>query len=88
MSADTDHSAPEWDLRVPSADELRAYMEPVQLAFGEEASGPEMDDWRKVLEPERWLGAFEDTQSDQAVGGAAALSVRLTVPGRRCPRPP
>lgn len=74
-----------WDLRVPTPEQLHDYMQPVSLAFAEEGSGPETDDWIKLLEPERWLGAFESPDSEVAAGGAAALSVRLTVPGGEVP---
>jgi predicted acetyltransferase len=56
-------------------------MEPTMVASAEATSGPDADDWAKLQEPDRWLSAFESPESDVAVGGAAALSVRLTVPG-------
>ena len=70
-----------WNLRVPTAEQLQAWMAPAQIAFGEARSGPEADDWAKLMEPERWLGAFYSPESDEPVGAAAALSRRLTVPG-------
>jgi predicted acetyltransferase len=75
------HARSPWDLRVPSADELKAFMVPTSIAFAEASTGPEVDDWAKLLEPERWLGAFEDPASTEPVGAATALSRRLTVPG-------
>jgi predicted acetyltransferase len=71
----------DWDLRVPTSEQLHDFMQPVSLAFAEEGSGPETDDWIELLEPERWLGAFESPDSQLVTGGGAALSVRLTVPG-------
>ena len=47
-----------WSLRVPTAEQLPAWMAPALIAFGEARSGPEADDWAKLMEPERWLGAF------------------------------
>jgi predicted acetyltransferase len=84
MSTDAGHPAPDWDLRVPTSDELRSFIEPVQLSFAEEVSGPEVDDWIKLLEPERCLGAFAP-DSELAVGGATVISVLLTIPGGQVP---
>ncbi len=81
----TDRSRPGWDLRVPTPDQLPAYMVPTHIAFAESTSGPAVDDWAKLLEIDRWLGAFEDPASEEPVGGAAALSLRLTVPGGEVP---
>ena len=81
----TDRSNPDWDLRVPTSDQLQAYMVPTHIAFSESTSGPAVDDWTKLLEADRWLGAFEGPASDEPVGGAAALSLRLTVPGGEVP---
>jgi len=85
MQNDKRHRPTEWDLRVPTAEQLPAFMEPETLAFGEDTTGPELDDWRKLLEPDRWIGAFESPDSDLAVGGAATLSLKLTVPGGEVP---
>jgi predicted acetyltransferase len=81
MGIDVTRAAREWHLRVPAPDEMRAFMAPLREAFGEESSDPEIDDWLKVCEPNRWLGAFEDAASDLVVGVASAYTVRLTVPG-------
>ncbi len=80
-----DRTRHEWDLRVPTAEQLKPWMAPTQMAFAEATSGPEVDDWAKLIEPDRWLGAFEDPESDVPVGAATALSVRLTVPGGEVP---
>lgn len=85
MNTDTSPIDPQWDLRVPAPDQLKSFMEPVQLAFGEASTGPEVDDWLRLLEPDRWLGAFASPESELVVGGAAALSVQLTVPGGEVP---
>ena len=76
---------PEWDLRVPTAEQLKAFMEPTSVAFAEPTSGAEVDDWATMQEPDRWLGVFEGPASETSIGGAAALSIRLTVPGGQVP---
>ncbi len=75
----------DWDLRVPTPDQLRDFMKPTGIAFGDDLAGPEGDDWEKLLEPDRWLGAFESPESDLPVAGAAALTRRLSVPGGAVP---
>ncbi|MEX1336319.1 MAG: GNAT family N-acetyltransferase, partial [Candidatus Limnocylindrales bacterium] len=71
----------QWDLRVPEPGDLLAWMAPTFIAFGEATTGPDVEDWAKLVEPERWLGAFESPDAQEPVGAAAALSRRLTVPG-------
>lgn len=80
-----DRARHEWDLRVPSADQLKSWMAPVRIAFAEATSGAEVDDWATLLRPERWLGVFESPQRSEPVGATAALGVRLTVPGGEVP---
>ena len=75
----------DWDLRVPTPDQLRDFMKPTGIAFGDDLAGPEGDDWEKLLEPDRWLGVFESPQSDLPVAGAAALTRTLGVPGGSVP---
>ncbi len=81
MTTAVDDPAPRWHIRVPAPDQMRTYMVPVQLAFAETFSEAEVDDWLKLVEPDRWLGAFEDDASELVVGCASAQSMRLTVPG-------
>ncbi len=81
MDTISDRPETDWHIRVPAPDELRAFMVPVQLAFAEDFSEAELDDWLKLVEPDRWLGAFEAEGSELVVGCASALSLRLTVPG-------
>ena len=81
----TEPSRPTWDLRVPTVDQLPTFLTPTHVAFGEPTSGPSVDDWAKLVEADRFLGAFESPQSETPVGAAAALSVRLTVPGGEVP---
>ena len=53
--------------------------------MAEPTSGPEADDWARLIGHERWLGAFDGPDSDEPVGSAAALGVQLTVPGGEIP---
>ena len=80
-----ERSAYAWDLRVPKPDQLKSFMAPTHMAFGEATSGPGVDDWARLIEVDRWLGAFESPRSEVPVGAAAALSMRLTVPGGEVP---
>jgi predicted acetyltransferase len=75
----------DWDLRVPEPDQLLEFMKPTFVAFGEPTTGPEAEDWAKLLERDRWLAVFPGPASQEPVGGAAALSRRLTVPGGEVP---
>lgn len=81
MSVTTDHPTYDWHIRVPAPDQVRSYMPPILLAFGESFSEAEVDDWLKLVEPDRWLGAFGNERSELVVGCATAHSMRLTVPG-------
>jgi predicted acetyltransferase len=65
-------------LRSPGPDELKAFFEPLLLAFAEEWSQGEFDAEQPILEPERLVNAFD---GDRRVGTAGAFSMRLTVPG-------
>ncbi len=70
------------ELRQPAddADALRAYMAPIATAFGEGLDDAEFDADRPVWEVDRFIGAAD---GERWVGGGAAYSFRLTVPGRR-----
>ncbi len=65
-------------LRSPKADELRAWVQPALLAFGEEFSEPEFLAQAPMLEPERLINAFD---GEQRIATAGAITLRLTVPG-------
>jgi predicted acetyltransferase len=65
-------------LRTPAPDEMRAFMQPIADAFGEELGEAEFEAERQLLEPERCVNAFD---GDERVGSAAAYTFRLTVPG-------
>ncbi|MEO8570380.1 MAG: GNAT family N-acetyltransferase [Chloroflexota bacterium] len=70
------------ELRQPTddAESLRSYMAPIAAAFGEGIDDAEFDADRSVWEVDRFIGAVE---GERWVGGGAAYSFRLTVPGRR-----
>lgn len=62
---------------VPAAD-MRRWFETVMVAFGEDVNEEQWALDQKQLEPERTLGAYVD---GQIVGGGAAFTFRMTVPG-------
>ena len=65
-------------LRSPKADELRDWVRPALLAFGEEFGEPEFLAQAPMLEPERLINAFD---GEQRIATAGAITLRLTVPG-------
>jgi predicted acetyltransferase len=73
-----DESSDRIVLRSPTADELRAWLEPLLAAFASDFSEPEFEAERPVFEPERLVNAFE---GEERVASAGAFSMRLTVPG-------
>ncbi len=70
-----------WDLRVPTAEQMRSYTEPLSAAFAEGFSEAEYDDWARTFEPERWIAAFDGPEGTESLGTAGAHTFRLTVPG-------
>ena len=70
------------ELRQPAGDpvSLRAYAAPIAAAFGETIDDGEFDSELNVFEADRAIGAVD---GEAWVGGGAAYSFRLTVPGRR-----
>jgi predicted acetyltransferase len=66
------------DIRTVPADQLRPWAEAVHVAFGEPIDEAQWQLDQKLFEPERVLGAYD---GDAIVGGAAAFSFRMTVPG-------
>jgi predicted acetyltransferase len=58
--------------------ELRPWIDAVQAAFGEVITDEQFNQARKVFEVERVVAAFDD---GGCVGGGAAFSYRLSVPG-------
>jgi predicted acetyltransferase len=71
-----------WEVRPCAADELAAGLSPIWHFFGSGPDDEALERMRGVLEPGRLHAAWED---GQAVGGAAAYSFQLTVPGGRVP---
>lgn len=70
------------EIRAPAAEELRAAMEAAETAFGGEVTDEEWERERKLLPPERALGAYD---RDRAVGLAAAYAFDLSIPGGELP---
>jgi predicted acetyltransferase len=70
------------ELRQPAdeTDALKAYARPIATAFGEAFDEAEFESDRPVWEIDRTIGAVD---GETWVGGGAAYSFRLTVPGRR-----
>ncbi len=67
-----------YDIRAVPADALRSWADTVTFAFGEATSEEEWQLTQAIVEPDRVLGAYD---GDALVGGGAAYSFRLTVPG-------
>ena len=65
-------------IRTATPDDVRAFVAPLMLAFGEEFTDAEFDDWRRTIEPDRLIAAFD---GETSIGAAAAYTFRLTVPG-------
>lgn len=66
------------DIRTVPADQLRPWIDAVNVAFGEPVDEAQWQLDQTLIEPERVLGAYE---ADALVGGGAAFSFRMTVPG-------
>jgi predicted acetyltransferase len=82
MQRPTDDAAPAelpYSIRTPAAaEELRAYLAPLPLAFGEEYDDDELEADSHVFELDRITAAFD---GEQSVGCAGCITLRLTVPG-------
>lgn len=66
------------DIRTVPADQLRPWIEAVNTAFGEAIDEAQWKLDQTLIEPARVLGAYD---GDVLVGGGAAFSFRMTVPG-------
>lgn len=66
------------DVRTVPADQLRRWMDAVNTAFGEPVDEAQWKLDQTLIEPERVLGAYD---GETLVGGGAAFSFRMTVPG-------
>jgi len=69
---------PRYPIRTATPETVRAFLAPLVIAFGEELTDAEFDDWRRTLEPDRLVAAFD---GERPVASAAAFTFRLTVPG-------
>jgi predicted acetyltransferase len=81
MSTDSSHATPPWHIRTATLDQMRDFAAPLPAAFAEAFTDAEFADWLKVVEPDRWIAAFERPDGQDALGCAAAYTLRLTVPG-------
>ena len=68
------------EIRPVPAAEMRRWFEAVMVAFGEEVNEEQWALDQKLLEPERALGAYV---GGEVVGGGAAFTFQMTVPGGR-----
>lgn len=68
------------EVRPITESELRPWLEAVETSFGDEVRDERFADFRRIIEVDRVLGAYD---GEQLVGGGAAFSFRLTVPGPR-----
>ena len=67
------------ELRSPTTeDELKAFYEPLAIAFAEDATPGELEAERPLLELDRLINAFE---GERRVGSAGSIGFDLTVPG-------
>ena len=67
-----------YPIRPATSETVRAFLAPLVIAFGEDLTDAEFDDWRRTIEPDRLVAAFD---GESPVATAAALTFRLTVPG-------
>ena len=65
-------------LRTPTPDEFPRFMAPLSVAFNEEISAAAIENDRRTIELDRFIGALD---GDLVVGCGGAYSFRLTVPG-------
>lgn len=68
------------EVRPIKESELRPWLEAVEASFGEEIRDERFADFERIIEIDRVLGAYD---GQRVVGGGAAFSFRLTVPGAR-----
>lgn len=70
------------ELRPVAPDDIRAFLEPVLLAFRDEFNESEYQADRPLWEPDRLVSAWDGAVR---VGGAGAYSFRMRVPGGQIP---
>lgn len=68
------------EVRPIKKSELRPWLDAVETSFGGEVQEERFTDFRRIVETDRVLGAYD---GKRLVGGGAAFSFRLTVPGAR-----
>src|SRR5438874_5580023 len=66
------------DIKAVPSDQQRSWFDTINLAFGEPSHDEQWRIEQGIFEPERILGAYDE---ERLVGGAAAYSFQLTVPG-------
>ncbi len=69
---------PRYPIRTATPENVRSFLAPLVVAFGEDLTDAEFDDWRHTLEPDRLIAAFD---GEAPVATAGAFTFRLTVPG-------
>ncbi len=69
---------PRFPIRTATPETVRSFLAPLDVAFGEDQTDAEFEDWRHTLEPDRFVAAFD---GEIPVAAAAAYTFRLTVPG-------
>ncbi len=69
---------PRYPIRTATPETARSFLSPLVVAFGEEFTEAEFDDWLRTLEVERLIAAFD---GETPVATAGAFTFRLTVPG-------
>ncbi len=67
-----------YSIRTATPDDVRSFFAPLMVAFGDELTDIQFEDWRRTLEPDRLIAAFD---GDVPVGTAGACTFRMTVPG-------
>jgi predicted acetyltransferase len=70
------------EIRPVTAEEFELFLRATERAFGHQPSAEEIENERKMFEPERSLAVFE---GDRIVGTTGAFSLELTVPGGTLP---
>lgn len=69
---------PAFPIRTATPDDVRSFFAPLMVAFGDEVTDTQFEDWRRTIEPDRLIAAFD---GDDPVGTAGAYTFRMTVPG-------
>jgi len=69
---------PRFPIRTAADETVRSFLAPLVVAFGEGLTDAEFDDWRRTLEPDRLIAAFD---GEVPIGAAGAYTFRMTVPG-------